>query len=525
MSLAILSGRIYTGFPEKKWVSALYAEKGRIVKIGSDAEIKRLCHDKTQVLKLPDQMVTPGFIDAHCHFISSGLAFQEVQLNHLSLDDCLDQIRQAVQKTPIGEWVTGRGWNHSFWDNPIEPDKSILDQIAPNHPVAMMRVCSHSIWVNSKALELAGIDLNTQDPKGGKIDRDINGEATGIIRESLDLIFKAIPPLSDRQYIKAALAAQENTIQHGITSLRTMEDLECYQLFQELEQDQKLKLRVCHCLPPDDIEKANQLGIQPGKGSDFLWHQHLKIFADGSLGANTALMHEPYTNQPEVSGLACLSVKEMQEYTEFAYFNNRSIAIHAIGDLAVSNAILAIEGARNKHPGFGRDTIEHVQIFKPSDLDRFKALGLTASIQPIFLPTDWQTASAKWGGERCLSAYAWKSIIDSGTPYAFGSDHPIESNNPLLGIQAALTRQDWDHQPEKGWHPSQRLDLETCIKGYTHFSANALGQARNLGSLQPGKWADMAVWDQDLFSTPDSAFKHRKTLKTIINGEIVYQSD
>lgn len=525
MSLAILSSRIYTGIPEKEWVSAIYAENGRVVKIGADVEIEKLCHQKTQILKLPDQMVTPGFIDAHCHFVSSGMSFQEVQLNHLSFDECLDQIREAVQKTPIGEWITGRGWNQKFWDNPIEPDKSILDQIAPNHPVAMTRVCCHSIWVNSKALELAGIDANTSDPKGGKIDRDANGEATGMIRESLDLIFKVIPPLSDQQYLRATLAAQESALQHGITGFRTMEDLECYALFQELEADQKLKLRVCHCLPPEDIENANQLGIKPGKGSDLLWHQHVKIFADGSLGANTALMHEPYNDQPAVSGLACLSIKEMQEYTEFAYFNNRSVAIHAIGDLALSNAILAIEGARKKHPGFGRDTIEHVQIFKPSDLRRFKALGLMASIQPIFLPTDWNTATIKWGVERCLSAYAWKSIIESGIPYAFGSDHPIEPNNPLLGIQAALTRQDLDNQPEKGWNPSQCLDLKTCIKGYTHFSANVLGQTQNLGSLKPGKWADMVVWDQDLFSTPDSEFQFRKTLKTIVNGEIVYETD
>ncbi len=526
MSLAILSSRIYTGIPNNMWVSALYIEKGRIIRIGTDQEIETYCSSKTKVLKLTENMVTPGFVDSHCHFINSGLVLQSVQLNHLtSLEACLDHIKRTVQKTPRGEWIIGQGWNHLFWDNPVEPDKYILDKIAPDHPVAMERTCCHSIWVNSKALEMAGINHNTPNPKGGIIDRNEYGEPTGIIRESLDIIFDVIPSPENQQKTKAALDAQKNALRFGITCLRSMEDLEHYRVLQQLEENQDLKLRICHCLPPENLEEAEKSGIQPGRGSDFLWHQHIKIFADGSLGANTALMHEPYFDQPRVSGLSCLSIKEMQEIVEFAYSKNRSIAIHAIGDLALSNAISAIEGARNTHPGFGMDSIEHIQIFKPSDLIRLKTLGISASVQPVFLITDWKPAISKWGTERCINAYAWKSMINAGIPYLFGSDHPIESNNPLLGIQAAITRQDLQNQPENGWYPPQQLDLETCIKGYTFFSASLFGQSQNMGNLLPGKWADLTVWDQDLFSTPISEFQNREVAATIVNGEIVYQAD
>lgn len=526
MSLAVLSSKIYTGIPDKLWVSALYAEKGRIVKIGSNAEIESFCSKGTKILKLPGKMVSPGCVDAHCHFVGSGLVLQSVQLNKLtSLEACLNQIKKSVEKTPKGEWIIGRGWNHLLWENPIEPDKSVLDIIAPDHPVAMTRVCGHSTWVNSKVLVKANIDEATPNPKGGTIDRSDKGETTGIIREALSIVTKIIPPPDKNQLIKAALDAQENAIKLGITCVRSMEDLETYQILQHLENNQLLKLRICQCLPPEDIDKADAVGIHPDNGSENLWHQHVKIFADGSLGANTALMFEPYTDCPEVSGLACLSVEEMQDAVEFAYLKKRSIAIHAIGDLALSNAISAIEGARKKYPGYGKDTIEHVQIFKSSDLARIKKLGISTSFQPIFLPTDWKMATNKWGPKRCKNAYAWKSIIDAEIPYLFGTDHPIEPNNPLLGIQAAMTRRDFLNEPECGWHLSQKLDLETCLNGYSFHAANVLGQPNNMGNLEPGKWADMTVWDQDLTSIPAKELQYCKAALTIINGEIVAQQD
>lgn len=525
MDLTILSSRIFTGDPLRPWAEAVCIHDNRIAAVGTNEEITHISRENAHILKLPGKLVTPGFVDAHTHFLTYGLTLQWVNLHALtSLEACRKKIKQAVDAAQPGEWILGQGWNHLLWKEGREPSRFDLDDIAPRNPVMMMRVCTHSIWVNSLALERAAITRLTPNPAGGKIDRDpFNGEPTGVIREAQSLIQDHIPSASLEKRKQAALKAQQELVHLGITGVHSMEGLEQWEALAELEREAQLKLRVYHLLPPHDIERAVARGIKARQGSDRLWFGHVKLFADGSLGSDTALLHEPYLHKPQEYGIACLTPEELRQNVEFAYRFGYDVAIHAIGDKAVTNALDAIEAARTTHPGEHRDRIEHAQLVRPQDFARFHALGITASLQPCFVSSDWQMALQKWGWERCRNAYAFKTFLRHGVPLQFSSDIPVESPNPLLGIYAAVTRQTLNGEPRGGWMPEQKLSLENALTGYTSQHARISRREQSLGFIAPGKWADLTIFQHNLFELPPEEWTSIDVEMTIINGEIVYQ--
>jgi predicted amidohydrolase YtcJ len=236
-------------------------------------------------------------------------------------------------------------------------------------------------------------------------------------------------------------------------------------------------------------------------------------------------MHAPYEDNPADRGLAVLTPGALRKRVREAYENGYSVAIHAIGDKAVTNSLKAIAAAREAVPGFRRDRIEHVQLFRPSDLPLFRRLGVTASVQPVHLATDWATAEKKWGKGRCRNGYAWKTILDAGIPLQFGSDAPVEPINPLLGLRAAVTRQDLGGYPKGGWFPEEKLSLEESLKAFTSLPAWCSRRERYLGTLSPGRWADLTVFDQDLFTIPPGQWSSAEVVMTIVGGEIVYQRE
>jgi predicted amidohydrolase YtcJ len=526
MDIAILSSRIFTGKPDQPWAEALKITDERITHVGSNAEIKAECGQSTEVLELPGKLVTPGLVDAHCHFISLGRAFQMVNLRDASsLAEVRERIQKAIQSRKPGEWIAGRGWNHHQWSDGREPTRQDLDDIAPDNPAIMVRACGHSIWVNTAALERAAITRDTPDPYGGQIDKDPDsGEPTGLLREANDLIVKHIPLPDLEQRKQMALAAQEHALRCGITSVHTCETLTEWEALAALDAEGKLKLRVYHLLPPDDLDEAAARGIEPGNGSSRLWFNHVKLFADGSLGSGTALMHEPYTDDPAECGIACLEREDLEEKIRLAYSRGCDVAIHAIGDLALTNALESIAAARKQYPGEHRDRIEHVQIYRPQDLSLFRDLDVVASVQPVFLGTDWSPADKRWGSERCHHAYAWKSLLEAKLRVQFGSDSPVESINPLYGIHAAVTRQDPNRQPAGGWFPDQKLSLEESIEGFTAVAAWNSRREDQLGSIAPGKWADLTIFEQDLFNLPPEEWRSIKTAMTLVHGEVVYKA-
>ena len=526
MDIAIFSSRIFTGNPAQPWAEALKITGDQITHVGSNAEVKDACGNNTEKLDLPGMLVTPGLVDAHCHFVSLGRAFKMVNLRDASsLAEVRDRIQKAAASRNPGDWIIGRGWNHHQWREQREPVRQDLDDITPDNPAMMVRACGHSIWVNTAALARAAVTRDTPNPAGGQIDKDpASGEPTGLLREAREIIDDLIPLATLEERKQMALAAQEDALRSGITGVHTCETLTEWEALAALEAEGKLKLRVYHLLPPDDLENAATRGITAGNGSPRLWFNHVKLFADGSLGSGTALMHEPYTDDPAECGIACLEKDVLEEKIRLAYSRGCDVAIHAIGDLALTNALESIAAARKQYPGEHRDRIEHVQIYRPQDLSLFHDLGVVASVQPVFLGTDWSPADKRWGSERCHNAYAWKSLLEAKLRVQFGSDSPVESINPLYGIHAAVTRQDPNRQPAGGWFPDQKLSLEESIEGFTAVAAWNSRREDQLGSIAPGKWADLTIFEQDLFNLPPEEWRSIKTAMTLVHGEVVYRA-
>lgn len=518
MKRALVKTRIYTGIPSAPFAEALLMEDGIITKVGTTQEILSGVTPDTQITSLSGHLVVPGLVDAHSHLVGFGLNLTRVNLAGLpSLAECRKAIAEAVEKAEPGTWVLGRGWNHHFWEEQREPTKEDLDDISPHHPLIMTRACGHLIWVNSKALEVAGVTCDTETPEGGQIDRDESGHPTGIVRECLEVIRAHVPEVTKEERKAAILKAQEKSLALGITGMHSCETLDDFLALKELEEEGELKLRICHLLPPEELIKADAMGITAGSGSEKLWHTHEKLFLDGSLGAETAWMLEPYEGSGD-AGLACMNKTDLHAAISLAYETGRSVAIHAIGDRAVKEALDAFEACRKTHPGPWRDRIEHVQRITPDDIIRMKEMNVTASVQPGFLPTDWRTAEAKWGEERCQTAYAWKTLLDAGIPMQFGSDVPVEPNDPLIGIRSAMTREDAKGAPAGGWFPKEKLTFWEAIDGYTRVAAWTAGVEDQFGAIAPGMKADLTIFDRD-FSDPDTHVQEARVARTIIDGQ------
>lgn len=525
MALAILSATVFTGDPARPRAEAVGVENGKIVAVGSNDEVMATLRGKVEELRLPGRLVTPGLVDGHCHFLSYGLSLRRVDLRDLpSLAACRERIREALRGRAPGEWVLGRGWNHHNWEEKREPLRADLDDIAPDNPVMMVRACGHSQWVNSRALAAAGIARGTPDPPGGRIDRDPKtGKPTGMLRELRSFVERAIPVPSLEERRQAVLLAQQHALRLGVTGAHTCERYEQWEAFEALDREGALKVRIYHLLWPQDLDEAAANGVRPGHGSERLWAGHMKLYADGSLGAGTALLHEPYADEPGNTGLEVLSLPQLQEKIELGYRRGYSVGIHAIGDKAVTHCLLAIAAARKAVPGARRDRIEHIQIYRQQDLGLFLEMGIVGSVQPRFVSTDWSVADRRWGAARCRNGYAWRSLMDAGVPLLFGSDAPVEPMDPILGLQAAVTRQTPEGLPPGGWYPDQRLNLEESLPGFTTAPAWVSGRQEQSGSIRVGKWADLTVFAQDLFVVPPSEWPSVPVEMTIVNGEVLYR--
>jgi predicted amidohydrolase YtcJ len=525
MDLALFPSRIVTNNPAQPWAEAIRIKDSRIAEVGSRQAVKKNCSAATCKIELPGRLIIPGIIDGHCHFVKLGLMLQQIDLRGLSsLGACRERIRQAAQHSKPGQWIIGRGWDHHQWAEKREPTRHDLDDLTPGNPTAMVRVCGHSIWANTLALARSTISQSTRNPPGGTIERDpVSGEPTGLIREAIYLISNHFPPLGRKDRKHAALEAQKQALQYGITGVHSCETLLEFEALEELVNADKLKLRVYHLIPSDELEEAVSRKIGSGIDTNRLWSGHVKLFADGSLGSATALLHKPYLDEPQNAGIACLSPEALFQRVTSAYRHGYEVAIHAIGDKAVTNALQAIARARKICPGDRRDRIEHVQLFRPRDLALFRDLGVTASVQPVFFHSDWQVAIKKWGPDRCRFAYAWKSLLNAGIPIQFGSDAPVEPINPLLGFQEAATRHPLDEALSDRWFPSKTLTVDECIRAFTCQPAWTSRKENHLGILTPGRWADLTVYKQDFFNRSPDQWSGVTVDMTIVDGEIVYQ--
>ncbi len=430
MSTALLSARIFTGSDDTPWAEAVFIEGNTITQVGSNAQIKEKCTGDTQVIDLSGKFVVPGFVDAHIHFWTLGQTLSMVDLRGLtSIKACQDVIAAAVKDTAPGEWVLGRNWNQNIWTDGREPNRHDLDLIAPDNPVVMIRICGHASWVNSMALDKAGVTADTPEPAGGQIHREPRTNyPSGLILETREVVEDAIP--SRKMTKKDVLKCQEYFLKSGFTCVHTFETLEEYKVIHEVEKDGELKLRIYHAMHIEDLERFDEWSKTSGPQSDKLWHGHIKMFSDGALGVKTAYLHEPYFGSDQDYGFPVLTAEQLQANVEKAYRSGRSVLIHAIGDRGLTMSLDAIESARQAVPGRRSDRIEHAQLCRPEDLVRMKNMDIAASVQPIAIQTDRDVAYRFWGPERCRNAYVWKSMEDKGIRLIFLRMHPLNPSIP-----------------------------------------------------------------------------------------------
>ena len=537
-NLILTNGHIYTMDPRHPQATAVAIHDGKILAIGDDATIKNLPLRDAEWLDLDGRSVIPGLVDSHVHFEGFSLSRQRVDLDEAAtVEKVLRRIAlyaeklQSLTRSPSAEqWLQGRGWAQDAWQEPAFPTAAHLDQITPDMPVYLRHKSGHAAWVNSKALKLAGITSATEDPPGGQIQRDAEGQPTGILfEEAMKLVQDHIPKPTLSEISSAMLEAQTYCWQAGLTGIHDFDGRSCFQALQQLRQRDQLGLRVVKNIPLKRLDHAIGVGLRSGFGDEWLRIGGVKIFADGALGPRTAAMVEPYENDPENYGIVVIDKEEMKAAASQASAHGLSVTVHAIGDRANHDVLDVFAAVRQEEHDRAqriklRHRIEHVQILHPTDLHRLAQLDVIASMQPIHATSDMEMAAAYWG-ERSQYSYAWRTMLQSGATLVFGSDAPVERIDPLPGIHAAVTRRSAAGAPGKdGWHPEQKLTLNETIYAFTQAAAITSGQEKRVGSVTPGKLADLTIFDQDIFAVPADELLQVGIAGTVIAGEFKYRT-
>lgn len=519
------NGKIHTMDEARPVVHAVAIAGNQIIATGGDDEMRALLAPGGQAVDLHGRTVVPGFTDAHLHFLSYGLSLRQIDLAEVpTLAEAQQRVAARAAATPAGHWLTGRGWDQSLWAGGRFPSRHDLDAVAPDHPVLLRRKCGHAAWANSRALALAGIGADTPDPFGGEIERDpATGAPTGILKElAIDLVDRLLAEPSDAEAVEAVRAAMAVAHTHGIVGIHNMEGAAALRAFQTLRDAGELRLRVVQQIPEADMDAAIQVGLRSGWGDDLLRIGAVKMFADGALGARTALMVEPYEGEPDNRGIAVATAEHLAAQVDKAARAGLAVHIHAIGDQANRHVLDAIEATRRAGVGLElRHRIEHAQVLHPDDLLRFAELGVIPSMQPIHCTQDMRMADAHWGARSRL-AYAWRSLAETGAVLAFGSDAPVEDLNVLRGIHATVTRRRGDGTPAGGWYPEQSLTVDEAVAAYTTGAAYSVKREHVQGRIAPGMFADLVVLSEDIFSIPVMSILETDVVATIVGGEIVH---
>lgn len=500
---------------------------GRILDLGQGAALQPTYGSLAQNLDMQGQTILPGFVDAHIHFRRYSLSLDTLDVDTNTLDECLERVAQHAEKVKPGTWIIGHGWRQNNWAEGFG-NADLLDRVAPHHPVYLTAASLHAGWANGLALQLASITDATPDPSNGRIDRDSNKRATGILFEkAMQLIKAIIPEASEAETIVAMQKGQQKLWEMGITGIHDFDRLRSFRALQRMHANKALKLRVLKNLPVEALNHIVASGIQSGFGDDFLRIGGIKDFADGALGPRTAAMLDPYEGESSNKGMLLADAEQIVEWGEIAVQAGLSMTVHAIGDRANHEVLNAFERIRAFESAHGlakrRHRIEHVQIIHPKDMARLGQLGIAASVQPIHGPSDMEAADLYWG-KRTKDAYAWKSIITSGAPMAFGSDAPVENPNPFWAIHAAVTRQDRFGKPEKkGWHTEQRITLAKAIQAFTEGPAFLSGSEQRIGRIQKGYLADLIVLKDNPFELADADLRDIKVNATMLGGKWVWE--
>jgi predicted amidohydrolase YtcJ len=471
--------------------------------------------------------VLPGLTDAHAHVYSQG--FLNVSLNLLgaeSVEAAVERIDEFAAARRTG-WILGRGWNQVLWPVQVFPTAADIDAVVADRPVWLNRIDGHAGWANSKALAIAGIDDDTPDPVGGKIIRDDNGKATGVlIDNAMALVEKHVPDPTRSEIREAYANAIDSLLALGITGVHDagISKTEA-EVYMSMADDGDLDMRIYAML--SDTGANLDAFDEPIRayGNDHLDIASVKLYSDGALGSRGAAMIEPYDDDPENRGLPFYTQEELDSFVRKANDKGFQVGIHAIGDLGNRMSLDAFERAQDGKPSPLRNRVEHAQIIALDDIPRFAELGVIASMQPVHATSDMNMAEDRVGPQRIKGGYAWRRLLDSGAVLAAGSDFPVELPNPFHGLFAAVARQDRQGLPEGGWYADQSMTRAEALRAFTLDAAYAAHQENRLGSLEPGKWADFIVVDRDYFEIPVDEIDDIRVLQTWVGGELAFESE
>jgi predicted amidohydrolase YtcJ len=532
-TVVFLHGRIYTNDPAQPWADAMAIQEGKIRCVGKLDYVLLECggNDPTaETIQLKGKFLMPGFNDAHVHLGAAGAAMLSVRLNGVtSIEELQKRVADAVAQHKEGEWITGSGWDHTLWADKKFPNKQELDAVAPKNPVFLVHVSGHVAVANTLALVHGEIKQDTPNPPGGMIERDADGQATGMLEEdsAMSLVSARIPDLKTDQRRHGIQMVLEDAAKNGVTSAQDNSDWADYLVYVQLKEEGKLTLRITEWLPfMESMDQLLNMRAQGGTKDPWLKTGALKGFTDGALGSRTAAMLAPYSDDPSTSGILTNDPEKLRTMAIERDKAGFQINFHAIGDRANRVALDVFESvAKANGPRDRRDRVEHAQVLAPEDLPRFAQLKVIASMQPSHETSDMRWAGARLGPDRSKGAYAWASLQKSGARLAFGTDYPVEPINPMRGLYACVTRELPDGGPAGAWQPQEKISLDDCIRAYTSGAAYAQFEEGKKGELKAGEYADFIVLSNDLTKIPPQQITKTTVLLTVVGGRTVYAQE
>ncbi len=539
VDLIVVNGRVYGGDGAADLAEAVAVRGNKVIRVGTTREIQRLRRAQTTVIDAKGGAVVPGFNDAHAHFISGGLALDQVSLLEAkTLDEIEDTVRIWAEAHPEREWIVGRGWYYQPFAGGL-PTRQLLDALVPDRPAYLIAYDGHTGWANTQALKLAGITRRTKNPPNGAVVKDPRtGQPTGVLKEgAMQLMRTAAPQPTREDKVAAIRGGLGEAHRFGVTSVQNAggspEDLE---LYDELRKRGELTLRVYQALSADaslseaDLDRLDQVRTRFAD-DPLLKTGAVKLMADGVIESHTAAMLEPYTNRASTSGNTHFTAAQLNHVVAMLDRRGWQVMTHAIGDAAVRMALDAYEGAAKANPAperGRRHRIEHIETIDAADIKRFGTLGVIASMQPLHglpSPTQGDVWSANIGPERAARGWVWKSFSSAGGHLALGSDWPVVTIDPLMGLHVAINRTTLDALPEGGWIPAQRLSLREAIDAYTRGAAWASYDELRKGTLARDMLADLVVLSEDIFELPPARITDAHVVVTIVDGKVVYRRD
>ncbi len=556
--LLILNATVYTVDAKNSVADAIAIRGDRILSVGATQDIEK--HFSSQnIIDAKGKTVIPGLIDAHAHVLGLGISLKELNLlGTTSKEEIAAIVGERVKKSKPGEWIRGRGWDQNDWGTGIGekpfPTAAALDKVSPNNPVVLSRIDGHAIWVNSKAMELAGIKNNSAlEIAGGKIIRDAKKNPTGIfIDNAEEVITKIIPEYSSEEKKELYNLAFTECLKVGLTGVHDMGiDKSDFEIYKTLSDKQELPVRIYAAVGGNNSlwNELKKTGIYLDSKNHLFNVRAIKLYADGALGSRGAAMIEPYSDEPDNRGLELTSKHDLQKLTDDAVHNGFQVCTHAIGDKGNRNVLDVYESAIKKYPAAKdlRLRVEHAQVIEHSDFVRFKKLNVIPSMQPTHCTSDMYWAQARLGPKRILGAYAWRALLDEGVIIPSGSDFPVELPNPLYGFYAAVTRQDKNGIPNSaadvramfqlsadgikdtsyfnnGWYGEQKMSREEALRSFTQWAAYAEFSEHLKGSIEAGKLADVVVLSKDIMKIPAKEILAAEIEITIVGGKIRRQN-